>query len=225
MRKIALIIIAVLTLGLLAGCGKTPAEQAAKADGEAAGSEAAGGVDLSGLKTLGDAFALEGVDEETTQRASYENKYVYAFELNGTLCRVIADLPSDVFDKILALEYDENYDQNEMELVSGLEISKAEDLSGQKLSQEELDALVGKTGQELFDAGWQSGSFSNTETLEFWLEYGPYSYVMHFDGEIKPEEDEDLDVYEALADKKVLDAKYEGIGDATIIEEVEETVE
>ncbi len=68
------------------------------------------------------------------------------------------------------------------------------------------------------DAGWRSGSFYNTETLEVWLEYGPFSYIMHFDGEVPPEEAEEFDVSEGIADMKVLDAAFEGLGDASYIE-------
>ena len=243
---------AVLTLGLLNGCGSgaqqnassgaaasstatvssaaaasststvsTAAGETSAASSPAAPSSTAGGAsaaDLDSLKTLGDAFALQGKDEDTEQRASYEDKYIYVFSIDGVPYRVIADLPSDISEKIFALEFDENYEKNEMDLVSDLEITTVENLNEQILPQEELDALVGKTGQELFDEGWRSGSFYNTETLEVWLEYGPFSYTMHFDGEIAPEDAEEFDVYEDLADKKVLDAAFEGLGDATYLE-------
>ena len=87
-----------------------------------------------------------------------------------------------------------------------------------EVAQEELDKLVGKTGQELFDEGWRSGSFYNTDTLEVWLEYGPFAYAMHFDGEIAPEDAETFDPYEDLTDKKVLDATFADVGDATYME-------
>ena len=250
-KKTAFILIAVLALGLFAGCGgaasgsksseETTAEAAssqemtsesAAAEDAATGSSAAGEsgspksaaegeVDLDSLKTLGDAFALQGKDEDTVQRATYEDKYIYVFSIAGVPYRVIADLPADVSEKLFALEFDENYEKNEMELVSGLEITSRENLNDQILPQEELDALVGKTGQELFDAGWREGSFYNTETLEVSLEYGPFSYKMQFDGEVPPEDAEDFDVYTGLADKKVLDAAFEGLGDATYMEEEE----
>ena len=235
----------VLTLGLLAGCGsgaqesKEPAgtastsaasestvsEAAASAGAAFAGAASNGTaassedtVDLESLKTLGDAFVLQGKDEDTEQRAFYEDKYIYVFTVGGVPYRVIADLPADISEKLFALEFDENYEKNEMDLVSDLEITTAENLNEQILPQEELDALVGKTGQELFDEGWRSGSFYNTENLEVWLEYGPFSYTFHFDGKVAPEEAEDFDVYEGLADMKVLDAAFEGLGDATYME-------
>jgi hypothetical protein len=41
---------------------------------------------------------------------------------------------------------------------------------------------------------------------------------MHFDGEVPPEEAEEFDVSEGIADMKVLDAAFEGLGDASYIE-------
>jgi len=41
---------------------------------------------------------------------------------------------------------------------------------------------------------------------------------MHFDGKVPPEEADDFDVYEGLADKKVLDAVFEGLEDASYVE-------
>ena len=168
MKNTVLVLAAVLTLGLLAGCGNTqPAEEETSGSAETEGA----GVDLESIKTLGDAFTLEGKDEYSEQRASYGGKYVYAFAVDGVAYRVIADLPDDIFDQILELDFDEDYDKKEQALVKDLEVTTAENLTEQILSQEELDALVGKTGQELFDAGWRSGMFYNTETMEVWLEY------------------------------------------------------
>ena len=240
------ILMTVLALGVFAGCGSaaTETDTASSSASETASSSASetalstdtasestvteeagslssaaeSGDTLEGLRTLGDAFALQGKDEDTEQRATYEDQYIYVFSIDGVPYRVIADLPAEISEKLFALEFDEDYDKNEKELVSGLEINKVENLNEQILPQEELDALVGKTGQELFDAGWRSGSFYNTETLEVSLEYGPFAYTMHFDGEVSPEEAEDFDVYEGLADKKVLDAAFEGLGDAASME-------
>ena len=211
---------AVLTLSLFGAYGAAASEAVSSEEivSESPETEEEGSFNLESLETIGDAFALEGKDEDIMQRATFDDKYIYVFAIDGVPYRVIADLPSDVSEKLFALEFDEDYEKNEMELVSDLEITSAENLNDQILPQDELDALVGKTGQELFDDGWRSGSFYNTETMEISLEYGPFSYSMHFDGEVPPEEAEDFDVYEGLADKKVLDAAFEGLGDATYLE-------
>lgn len=226
-KKTVMLLVTILTLGLSAGCGKAasgPASsqgvssESAAQETNSSVSASEGAIDLESLKTLGDAFALPGKDEDIEQRATTEDKYIYVFSVGGVPYRVSADLPADVSKKLFALEFDEDYEKNEAELVSGLEIKTRENLNEQILPQSELDALVGKTGKELFDAGWRGGSFYNTETLEVWLEYGPFAYKMHFDGKIPPEEAEDFDVYEDLADKKVLDAAFEGLGDASYME-------
>jgi len=214
MKKTTLTLIAVLIMCLFAGCGSQDA--GSPADG---GSSEAGTVDLAAIKTLGDAFAVNNKDEYSEQRSIYQGKYIYAFTVGEVAYRVTAELPSDIEDKIMALEFDDDYDKNEKELVSDLPVSSAEDLTGQILSQEELDALIGKTGQELADMGWRGGSFYNGETREAWLEYGPYAYSIHFDGEVLSPSADDFDDFEDLADRKVLDAVLEGLGDATHIDQ------
>ena len=226
MKKTIWIMIAVLTLGLLAGCGKPGSGEDAADGASDAGIvvKSDGTVDLNSFRTIGEAAALQGKDEGSVQRATYEGIYVYAFSLNGVLYRVTAELPEEVSKKLFELEYDDDYEKNEMALVSELPITKAENLDEQKLTQEELDALVGKTGQELFESGWRSGMFYNTETMEVWLEYGPFSYVMHFDGTVDPKDAEEFDVYEGLADMKVKDAAFQGIGDATFMEDPQQGI-
>ena len=212
MKKTVLILITILTLCLFNGCGGEK-QEAASASGSA------GQVDLSSLKTIGDAMTFEGKDEETVQRSTYNGKYIYVFTVGGNAYRVTADLSSDLEEKIYALEFDDDYDKNEAALVQDLPISTAEDLSEQILSQEELDALVGKTGQELMDMGWRSGSFYNWAEKEAWLEYGPYAYSIHFDGEdVTEENSDDFDEIEDMTERKVLDATFQGLGDATNID-------
>ena len=99
-------------------------------------------------------------------------KYIYVFTVGGNAYRVTADLSSDLEEKIFALEFDDDYDKNEAALVQDLPISTAEDLSEQILSQEELDALVGKTGQELMDEGWVPDGTYNLDEMGFWMNWG-----------------------------------------------------
>ena len=212
-KKTLPLLIVVLGISLLAGCGSSAAGDAS--DDSASESEAAEAIDLTSFKTLGDVFAFEGKDEYSEQRATFDGKYIYAFTSGGTAYRFIADLPSDIEEQLFALEFDDDYDKNEMALVSDLEIKSAEDLTDQILSQDDLDALAGKTGQELADEGWRGGSFYNSENGEAWVEYGPFAYVMHFEGEIDAD---NFDDFEDLAELTVKDAAYEGLGDASYIE-------
>ena len=217
-KKTLPLLIVVLGISLLAGCGSSAAGDASDdsaSESEATEGEAAEAIDLTSFKTLGDVFAFEGKDEYSEQRATFDGKYIYAFTSGGTAYRFIADLPSDIEEQIFALEFDDDYDKNEMALVSDLEVKSAEDLTDQILSQDDLDALAGKTGQELADEGWRGGSFYNSENGEAWVEYGPFAYVMHFEGEIDAD---NFDDFEDLAELTVKDAAYEGLGDASYIE-------
>ena len=206
-----LILIMIAALCLLAGCsGKSQEEPAS---GESSGAA----LDLSTIKTIGDAYAIEGKDE-FYQRAIYEGKYIYAFMIDGVAYRVVADIPDEITKKINDLEFDDDYDKNELALVADLPVVKAEDLTVYKLPQEELDKLVGKTGQELIDLGWRGGSFYNGETREAWLEYGPFAYSIIFDGETQDPGSDDFDDIEDLVEYKVVSATYEGMGDASYLD-------
>ena len=200
MKKIVSIILALMMSSLiLAGCGKT---------------DSAGSADS--WKTMGDVIAL---DSETTQSAIYTDTYVYVFELNGTYYRATAALSEEISAALWDLDFsDEDYDTKYAELVKPLAIDKIEELNDQILSEDEMDALVGKTGQELLDDGWSSGYGYNLESMEFWMNYGPFNYTVVFDGEVAEEDYEDFDDEEDIKDMVVKSVAFVGLGDATDIE-------
>ncbi|MBO5564110.1 MAG: hypothetical protein J5935_00650 [Lachnospiraceae bacterium] len=220
MKKTMILMIAAMAFLLTAGCGAATAENTAGST-EQASEESTGeaaGLDLSAIKTVGDALSIADKDEYTEQQSFTEENFVYAFQKDGVTYRVVADLTKDLSDQLFALEFDDDYDKNVAQLIGDVPVKTVENLDETILSQEELDQLIGKTGQELFDAGWRSGMFYNYETLEVWLEYGAFAYDIHFDGEVPKERWEEFDVYVDLADKKVKDIRFEGLGDATYLE-------
>ena len=171
MKKVVSIVLAFMMASLLlAGC----------ANGGNAGSGAA--VSVESCKTIGELRALES---ETEQSAYYEAIYVYAFEQDGTYYRAIATLDEETSEALWALDFsDEDYDAKYDALVNPLAIDKLEELNSQLLTQEEMDALVGKTGQELLDDGWYNSNGYNLDSMEFWMGYGPFVYTVTFDGEV-----------------------------------------
>jgi hypothetical protein len=101
-----------------------------------------------------------------------------------------------------------------LDAISALPIDSIEDLSADMVPQDELDALVGKTGQELLDDGWAPGYGYNLENNEFWLYYGPFCYTVYFDGEFE-EDDEIYDDTEYFKDHTVTSAEFNSLGDIT----------
>jgi len=212
-RCLAIMLTLILAVSLLTGCG-------GKSGGGAAGTTEET-FSPDSLKTMADVIALgETVKEQdedfNCQTASVEGKLAYVFNYKGTYYRVIADMPKDVFDASMDLDYsDENYEQKYNELISPLEIRSCENLSELIPPQEELDKLVGKTGEDLLNDGWYSSGY-NLDEMEFYLNKDPFLYNVVFDGKL--ELTDDFDETEAIKPLKVKSVEFSGLGDASGIE-------
>ncbi|MBO4854458.1 MAG: hypothetical protein J5482_04915 [Oscillospiraceae bacterium] len=203
MKKVVSVVLALLMASvMLAGCAN------------AGGAGSAASVDS--CKTIGELRAFES---DTEQSAFYEDVYVYVFEQGDTYYRATAMLSAETSAALWDLDFsDEDYDAKYDELVNPLAIDKLEELNSQILSQDEMDAFVGKTGQELLDAGWTTGYGYNLDSMEFWMNYGPFTYAVVFDGEIAEEDVEDFDDEEGIKDFTVKSVSFMSLGDATNIE-------
>ena len=203
---IALCVVAMLAV---VGCGQTDSGSQASS-----GSAAKETVDLDSLKTLGDAFAIEN---EENQSGFTDKVYVYAFTVDGTDYRVIADIPEEVKAEVEKLDASkDDYEQKSKELFGPLEISKRENLSEMTPKQEDLDKYVGKTGQELLDEGWVFSSYLDDEKA-FYMDYDWYECKITFDKEIEYDMD-NFDGEKEIKPLKVKTIEYSGVGDATRVE-------
>ncbi len=203
MKKILIfILIMVMVTISLSGCGM-PNEE----DREP--------IDIGSIKTVGDILALEDANE---QYSFYYDILVYAFEMNDGYYRAKALIPKETSEALWALDYnEEDYNEKYTELVSALEISEMEDLTGQILSQEEMDAFVGMTGRDLQNAGF-SVTGRDLATMHFFMEYGPFLYDVVFDSTV---DEADYDSFSDEEDIKEFTVKSMGflaLGDATNIE-------
>lgn len=194
MKKIlALCLMLLLSLSLI-GCGQQQQQT---------------GDSPSEIETIGDAQRISSGENE--QEALYGDYYIYAFESDGTCYRAIAAVPAEISDELWDLDWD---DPKKSELVAPLPVEKLENLSEMIPSQEELDSLVGKTAQELFDDGWYNTGWNLTD-MEFWMNYGPFSYTVVLDGDVGNYEDFEEDDMAPLVVKSI---SCDGLGDATSIE-------
>ena len=212
MRKRFSVILALLiALSMSAGCGQTGAGSGSSSEPTAAVSTEA----IESFKTVGDVLALENT--QNTQSAAYEDTFVYVFDLDGTIYRVIAAIPEEISGKVQALDaIDPDYNDKLAELVSPLEIDRYENISSMIPSQEELDTLVGKTGQDLLDDGWINSGY-NLDTMEFFMDHGMFSYTVVFDGKL--EQSDDLDAEKEIRPLTIRSVVYQGLADATTLEE------
>ena len=207
MKKYLLFILVMLiAVFAMAGCG-----------GLGSSSGQSDELSADSLKTIGDVIALE---KGENQSAVGGGMVVYAFKYGDTYYRVKADMPEETQQAYFDVDImEEGYEEKQQELIEPLEINLFERLSDQILTQDELDALTGKTGQELIDAGWTyNGSFVLDE-MKLWMGYGPFVYSVIFDGDADPSDNENFDAEQSTKDMKVKSAEFSGMGDATTIEE------
>lgn len=163
---------------------------------------------LADMRTVGDLF--KNVAEQ--QSMTMDGIYVYAFELGGSWYRAVAEMPTETFDAYMALDFsDEQYDEKAQALLGDLAITRIEDLNQAVPTQEQLDALVGKTFGELLEDGWSFDGY-NFEDMEFTGRHDISEYILVMEGEVKDRVDF---TDEDLADLKVVSAKYCGLGDLT----------
>lgn len=142
--------------------------------------------------------------------------FAYVYEQEGTLYRAVTKLTPELSDQLFAVDFDDpEYDQKLNGLLGPLPIDRMDNLTEMVPSQEELDAYVGKTGQELFDEGWFYVSY-NLEDMEADMNAGLFVYTVKFDYDGEPMENtEDFDFEEAFRDLKVNSVTYSGLGNIT----------
>lgn len=208
-RLLAVLMVLLVAVSVLTACSGSKSESSEKPADKAAS--------VDSLKTIGDIIEME---PEDLQSAVYEEKAVYAFKLNDVYYRAVAKISKEDFDKYMAIDFsDEDYEEQQNNIVAPLEIEKIENLSDQIISQEELDKLVGKTGKELVENGWVYNGSYNLENMEVSMNKGPFEYTVTFDGKVDEKDYEDYDVEKGTADMKVTGAEFSMMGDATNIEE------
>lgn len=207
-KTLVLLLSALLALSVFTACGGGSAAPAADTSTPAAQSEQ--------FQTIGDVMDYE----ENRQFACYDGLFVYVFEKDGVFYRVRAKL-DEASQKALdeADVMDEDYDEQVKAAVSGLSIDVQENLSEQIPSQAELDAMAGKTGQELLEEGYVINGY-DLESMKFWMDKGPFSYEVYFDYEGEPMENtEDFDEAEAVAPLSVKSVTFDNLSsDATTVE-------
>ena len=200
----------VLVLGLLSACG---GQQAASESGSGADAAAASTVDTSSWKTLGDALAVKTEDVASGWDDKY---YIVAFKAGDSLFRVVAKSEEGIQDKTGELDFlADDYNDKLLEIIGGLEIVSVEDLTAEVPTQEQLDAMVGKTGQELIDDGWAFQSYCMTGDAETGAIFtkGSVACNVTFDVKVSSEAADSDESGGKLKDAKVTLAESAGVSD------------
>ncbi len=205
-KTMALFLSLILILAVFSGCVKNT-------DGETNPSVNSS-ADINSFKTIGD-IINSGID--SIQSANTDRYYIYVFQAGKEYYRAVSNITPEISQSLFDLDFDDkNYDSKLNKIISPLEIDKLENLSDTVIPQEELDKLVGKTGEELINDGWNAGMGYNLETMEFYLNKGAFEYTVVFDGKL--ENSDDFDEEEAIKPLVVKSVTLNGIGDATNVE-------
>ncbi len=211
MKKIlALILVCVIAATALFGCGKTAFDEKKNPEGDPVAA-------IKSFKTMGD--VIKRTEDSEYQLSLYDDKLVYAFKLDETFYRVVADLTPETAEALWALDIlDDDYDQKYNELTYPLEITTYENLNLLIPEREELDKFIGKTGDDLLNAGWTTGNGYNLEDMTFYMYYGAFSYEVIFNGSFDLSNEDFIDNFDEEKEIKPLTVKsisLQGMGNAT----------
>ena len=161
-------------------------------------------VEESPFKTLADVYAVLNQRDDEGNAPPYsagtsDTLYAAAFEKDGTCYRVEAAIPADIAEKLDAIDFfDEQRDEKCEALLSPLPVTRVGDLSACRPSPAELDALVGLTGQDLLDMGFEYGmGYSFLDSTQFFMDNGLFSYTVYMNEKVPEREDYD-DVLDEL---------------------------
>lgn len=203
MKKLLTLLLAALMVFALAACGSgaAPAGSADAQSGE--------------LATLGDALRI---GQETQYVGSWnDEQYVYVFDNNGVPTRVVAPMTAELVEAMENVMFSdaEESEKNEqiLEIIGGQPLTGVEDLSDEMLSQDALDALAGKTGRELLDAGYtdQGSHWNEDDGLTVVMTQGIFDYEIHFNESVEIGENQSAE--EVIPDLTVKSAVYYGFAD------------
>ena len=218
-----LAIVLSLVCAMLSACGGQPQQSgssaAASASSSGQSSVAAASVDVAGWKTLGDVLSVAtgnpaaGFDGTT---------YVAVFEVGDSFVRVLAKMDAAKGEKVFELDSsaDDRFKQL-ADLIGDVEIESAEDITTDRIGQPDLDAYVGKTGQNLIDDGFTFADYymyGGDETGAM-MDKGYFSYGVVFDMQVS--ESRIGDEGAAIKDATVKSISYMSIANAaTDLEQV-----
>ena len=165
-------------------------------------------VDPSAWKTIGDVLDVASGSMSYGTEGEHQQYYVVNFEYGGKYWLAKADLPAEKLAELDALDVmDDDYRAKVRGVVGPLEITLV-DLSTLALPQEELDQWIGKTGQDMLDAGWEENGYeSDGKDLFIHMINGNFQYNVSFGDAVKlPEGDEPI----AYAGAKIVSVTFAG---------------
>ena len=139
--------------------------------------------DPSSWKTLADVLTLNTESKETSWNGQ---DYFLIFRYAGTEWLVRADVSPEQNDAAFSVDYSaEDREEQILSILGACEIQAVIDVGTLALPQEELDQWIGKTGQDLLDAGWEyNGYHSDENGIRVCMVGGDFQYLVSFEEEM-----------------------------------------
>ena len=152
--------------------------------------------DPSAWKTVGDILSLEHTGGMSYGPAGGNmDHYNIIFEYGGKYWLAQAGFSKELFDRYMDLDImADDYSEKSHALIDPLEITNVVDIGTLAAPQEELDKWIGRTIQDMLDAGWeQIGYESDGKGLSVHMVSGDFQYNVGLDDSVKtPEWGEEL---------------------------------
>ena len=140
-------------------------------------------VDPSSWKTLSDVLALH---TESRESSWSDGTYFLIIRYAGTEWLVVAAVSEEQSDAAFAVDFRaEDRDEQINAILGPCEIQTVIDLGTLAMTQKELDPWIGKTGQDLLDAGWEYNGYHSDETgIHICMVNGDFQYLVSFAEEL-----------------------------------------
>ena len=169
------------------------------------------------IKTIGDATRLTQNEETEFETSMFDDQFVFVFKKNGVYYRVVAPMTQEQSDALWEME-----EQNDeyFKLIDAMEITSYENLSANQMTEEEINALTGKTGADLLNDGWTIWGYdlNDKENLCYYLGHGFFMYRVGVEGDFEYKEGEEIDGEEVLKGMKIKSFELEGLNDGCNLE-------
>lgn len=144
---VSIVLVVLMLAATLVACGGSEKTT----DPTVESTEATSNADFASMKKLSEVIAVSS-DGGT---ASNDQVISYIFKYNGKLYRAKAVNTAEIDERINALDFfAEDYQAQRDAILGEAELISVDDISDSIPTQDEMDALIGKTGQELLDMGF-----------------------------------------------------------------------
>ena len=189
MKKKVILFACIMAMAMTAcgtgASGVSNTSGASDASGDGIQAEASSGktIDVNALKTFGDIFSQVPADQLRGESIGY-GKIVCAIENDGITYRAIGTLSDELSSKVFAIDTStEEGQKEEQEALKDVPVDTLENLSEQVLTDDQIKEFIGKTGEELLQEKWTPAGSYMLDQKCVYMDYGPYTYEVIFDGE------------------------------------------